>query len=175
MIVPLMSMGVSAGMEAEWTAMPQMKCKPRRLFIDRECAKYFSILDMKVGKNSHFANVGEVPGDIFAAELDRLEQRDLEKGLVDFKSLDLELPIVEPGMFLTLRVRNLSAGVMRISGAWEAANMDEYVGPWSMKRRPVSVSGNLAVCNDGTMWRLTTGNEWKFVKPVPDTPISKLM
>lgn len=56
---------VAAGASAVINVQPQVKFVPQRLIVPQSVAVNFSILDIKVGKDSMFAASGEVPAEAF--------------------------------------------------------------------------------------------------------------
>lgn len=63
-ILPLMPLTLASEVEGEICLLSQYVVKPRRLIFN-EGAEFFSILDIKVGKNSQLHGAGEVPATVF--------------------------------------------------------------------------------------------------------------
>jgi hypothetical protein len=83
---------IAAGASVDIEVKPQVKFKGHRLAVDPRLARYFTILDIKVGKDSQLAATGEMPASAFSALA------------VDTR---MELDPAEPGIVLTLRVSNI--------------------------------------------------------------------
>lgn len=82
------------GEEADIEVKPQVYFRGERLAIPASIARYFDILDIKVGKDSQLAATGAMPGESFST---------LAVGV------RMELDTARPGIVLTLRVRNVSS------------------------------------------------------------------
>ena len=82
---------IAAGGEADIEVKPQVYFRGERLAIPPTIARYFDILDIKVGKDSQLAATGTMPGESFSA---------LAVGV------RMELDTAKPGIVITIRVRN---------------------------------------------------------------------
>ena len=78
--------------EADIEVKPQVYFRGERLALPPTIARYFDILDIKVGKDSQLAATGAMPGESFSA---------LSVGV------RMELDTAKPGIVITLRVRNV--------------------------------------------------------------------
>ncbi len=78
--------------EEDIEVKPQVYFRGERLAIPPTLARYFDILDIKVGKDSQLAATGSMPGESFSA---------LAVGV------RMELDTAKPGIVITLRVRNI--------------------------------------------------------------------
>lgn len=183
MLVPLPEISVPGCASSLWQARPQVICRPRRLFIDRNRASDFVLEDIKVGTLSATACYGQIPCDIFAADLDRIEKKDMYEGLIDFHSIDLDMPVVQPGYVITLNIRNIGPSQRPIRGAFDAVKIDEdrnEIREFN-HRHVVSISTSnsdlFALCKDGTLWKksISNDNDWHLVKPIPNKPISEYL
>lgn len=56
---------VNPGTTAQITSRPQVPFRGERLIVPSDIAGSFSILDLRVGKNSQFVNAGSVPARMF--------------------------------------------------------------------------------------------------------------
>ncbi len=87
--------GVLAGDTVEIEVKPQVLFKGKRLAVGATNANQFIIVDIKVGKNSQLAATGEMGAEAFSSLA------------VDTK---MELDTAQPGITITLRVRNIGNG-----------------------------------------------------------------
>ena len=78
--------------EEDIEVKPQVYFRGERLAIPPTIARYFDILDIKVGKDSQLAATGTMPGESFSA---------LAVGV------RMELDTAKPGIVITIRVRNV--------------------------------------------------------------------
>ena len=78
--------------EEDIEVKPQVYFRGERLALPPTIARYFDILDIKVGKDSQLAATGSMPGESFSA---------LSVGV------RMELDTAKPGIVITLRVRNV--------------------------------------------------------------------
>jgi hypothetical protein len=85
---------IPPGGEADIEVKPQVYFRGERLAIPPTIARYFDILDIKVGKDSQLAATGTMPGESFSA---------LAVGV------RMELDTAKPGIVITIRVRNVDA------------------------------------------------------------------
>jgi hypothetical protein len=85
---------IPPGGEADIEVKPQVYFRGERLAIPPSIARYFDILDIKVGKDSQLAATGTMPGESFSA---------LAVGV------RMELDTAKPGIVITIRVRNVDA------------------------------------------------------------------
>jgi hypothetical protein len=83
---------VNPGQTAEIEVKPQVTFQGRRLAIAASLARYFDVLDIKVGKDSQLAATGNMGAECFSSLA------------VDVK---MELDIAEPGIVITLLVQNI--------------------------------------------------------------------
>lgn len=94
-----------------------VRCRPRFLVVPRGMADDFTILDIKIGKNSQMVAEGEVPALAFAGDLDVREIRGeiVEGESLSFGEVKIDHPIpIEfddcwPHMVIRLTVRNINA------------------------------------------------------------------
>jgi hypothetical protein len=82
---------VPAGANAEIEVKPQVRFQGHRLAVAASQARYFNIVDIKVGKDSQLAATGEMPAEAFSA---------LAVGV------RMELDTAQPGIVIVLIVRN---------------------------------------------------------------------
>ena len=73
---------------------PQVHFRGERLAVAPSISRFFNVVDIKVGKDSQLAAVGEMPAESFSA---------LAVGV------RLELDTAQPGIVITVRVRNTDA------------------------------------------------------------------
>jgi hypothetical protein len=90
--VGFMFENIPPGGEADIEVKPQVYFRGERLAIPPTIARYFDILDIKVGKDSQLAATGTMPGESFSA---------LAVGV------RMELDTAKPGIVITIRVRNV--------------------------------------------------------------------
>jgi hypothetical protein len=83
---------IAPGDEEDIEVKPQVYFRGERLAIAPTIARYFDVIDIKVGKNSQLAATGDMPGESFSA---------LAVGV------RMELDTAKPGIVITLRVRNV--------------------------------------------------------------------
>ena len=83
--------GIGAGQMAEIEVKPQVRFQGHRLAVAASQARYFTIVDIKVGKDSQLAATGEMPAEAFSS---------LAVGT------QMELDCAPPGIVITLIVRN---------------------------------------------------------------------
>jgi hypothetical protein len=83
---------IPPGGEADIEVKPQVYFRGERLALPPTIARYFDILDIKVGKDSQLAATGTMPGESFSA---------LAVGV------RMELDTAKPGIVITIRVRNV--------------------------------------------------------------------
>ena len=82
---------VAAGAIAEIEVKPQVRFQGHRLAVAASQARYFNIVDIKVGKDSQLAATGEMPAEAFSS---------LAVGT------QMELDCAPPGIVITLIVHN---------------------------------------------------------------------
>ena len=82
---------VGPGQLAELEVKPQVRFQGHRLAVKASQARYFNIVDIKVGKDSQLAATGEMPAEAFSS---------LAVGT------QMELDCAPPGIVITLIVRN---------------------------------------------------------------------
>jgi hypothetical protein len=85
---------IAAGAEEDIEVKPQVYFRGERLAIPPTLARYFDIVDIKVGKDSQLAATGPMPGESFSS---------LAVGV------RMELSTAKPGIVITLRVRNVDS------------------------------------------------------------------
>jgi hypothetical protein len=83
---------VAPGAEEDIEVKPQVYFRGERLAIAQSTARYFDVLDIKVGKDSQLAATGALTGEAF-------ETRAV--------GVRMELDTAKPGIVITLRVRNI--------------------------------------------------------------------
>ncbi|MGH7285009.1 MAG: hypothetical protein ACRELY_26070 [Polyangiaceae bacterium] len=83
---------IAAGDEEDIEVKPQVYFRGERLAIPPSIARYFDVLDIKVGKDSQLAATGTMPGESFSAHA---------------VGVRMELDTAKPGIVITLRVRNV--------------------------------------------------------------------
>ena len=83
---------IAPGDEEDIEVKPQVYFRGERLALPPTIARYFDILDIKVGKDSQLAATGTMPGESFSA---------LAVGV------RMELDTAKPGIVITIRVRNV--------------------------------------------------------------------
>jgi hypothetical protein len=86
--------GIAGGDVEDIEVKPQVRFQGRRLAIAQSIARYFDIVDIKVGKDSQLAATGELSGEALSALA------------VDVR---VELDPAPPGIVITLSVRNNDA------------------------------------------------------------------
>ena len=85
-------MCVAPGAATDIEVKPQVLFRGERLAVAPSIARYFDVIDIKVGKDSQLAATGEMPAESFSA---------LAVGV------RLELDTASPGITLTITVRNI--------------------------------------------------------------------
>jgi hypothetical protein len=90
--IGFMFLNIAPGDEEDIEVKPQVYFRGERLAIPPTIARYFDILDIKVGKDSQLAATGTMPGESFSA---------LAVGV------RMELDTAKPGIVITIRVRNV--------------------------------------------------------------------
>ena len=83
---------IAPGDEEDIEVKPQVYFRGERLALPPSIARYFDILDIKVGKDSQLAATGSMPGESFSAHA---------------VGVRMELDTAKPGIVITLRVRNI--------------------------------------------------------------------
>jgi hypothetical protein len=83
---------IPAGQTQEIEVKPQVRFQGHRLAVAQSIARYFNIVDIKVGKDSQLAATGEMPGEAFSS---------LAVGT------QVELDPAPPGIVITLLVHNI--------------------------------------------------------------------
>jgi hypothetical protein len=84
--------GIAPGTATDIEVKPQVLFRGERLAVAPSIARYFDVIDIKVGKDSQLAATGEMPAESFSA---------LAVGV------RLELDTASPGITLTITVRNI--------------------------------------------------------------------
>ena len=90
--IGFLATNIAPGAEEDIEVKPQVYFRGERLAIPPTIARYFDILDIKVGKDSQLAATGTMPGESFSA---------LAVGA------RMELDTAKPGIVITIRVRNV--------------------------------------------------------------------
>ena len=85
---------IAPGDEEDIEVKPQVLFRGERLAIAQSIARYFDVLDIKVGKDSQLAATGALTGEAF-------ETRAV--------GVRMELDTAQPGIVITLRVKNIDA------------------------------------------------------------------
>ncbi len=83
---------IAPGTATDIEVKPQVLFRGERLAVAPSIARYFDVIDIKVGKDSQLAATGEMPAESFSA---------LAVGV------RLELDTASPGITLTITVRNI--------------------------------------------------------------------
>ena len=94
---------------------PQTLFKATHLSVSPECAPFFEIMNISAGKDSLFVTAEPFAATLFPpipACIDLPERKVIEE------RLRFHIPIVVPGMILSLDVRNTSAEVRDFRGAF---------------------------------------------------------
>jgi hypothetical protein len=84
--------GIAAGEEVDIEVKPQVYFRGERLAIPQSIARYFDIIDIKIGKDSQLAATGAMPGESFSTVA---------------VGVRMELATAKPGIVITVRVRNV--------------------------------------------------------------------
>jgi hypothetical protein len=92
--IGLVKTAVAAGDSVDIEVKPQVHFRGERLAVSPSLARFFNVVDIKVGKDSQLAAVGEMPAESFSA---------LAVGV------RLELDTAQPGIVITVRVHNIDA------------------------------------------------------------------
>ena len=92
---------IPPGAIAEFVARPQLACVGERVHVEMDCARYFDILDIRVGMRSLFMSADPIPADTYALVLDDdgKPQRHQDNRLAS--------PPMNWDSFLFIRVQNL--------------------------------------------------------------------
>jgi len=85
---------IGAGLVEDIEVKPQVHFRGERLAIAPSIARFFNVVDIKVGKDSQLAAAGEMPAESFSA---------LAVGV------RLELDTAQPGIVIIIKVRNTDA------------------------------------------------------------------
>jgi hypothetical protein len=105
---------IPAGANQEIEVKPQVRFQGHRLAVAQSCARYFNIVDIKVGKDSQLAATGEMPAESFSS---------LSVGT------QVELDPAPPGIVITLIVHNTDTGAQNFGavlyGVVEEAKDDD--------------------------------------------------
>lgn len=108
---------------AQITVRPQLPYSPTRLFVGRSCARHFIINEMRVGNRSQLVAYGDIPADLFAGDLDTVENpikgelRDgfwtvsIERKAVPLIGLPISFPEVRPGEDISITVTNVDLSI----------------------------------------------------------------
>jgi hypothetical protein len=90
--IGFMYLDIAPGDEEDIEVKPQVYFRGERLAIPPTIARYFDIIDIKVGKDSQLAATGTMPGESFSAVA---------------VGVRMELDTAKPGIVITVRVRNV--------------------------------------------------------------------
>ena len=83
---------IAPGDEEDIEVKPQVYFRGERLALPPSIARFFDVLDIKVGKDSQLAATGSMPGESFSAHA---------------VGVRMELDTAKPGIVITIRVRNV--------------------------------------------------------------------
>jgi hypothetical protein len=92
--IGLVKNAIAPGDAQDIEVKPQVHFRGERLAVAPSISRFFNVVDIKVGKDSQLAAVGEMPAESFSA---------LAVGV------RLELDTAQPGIVITVRVRNTDA------------------------------------------------------------------
>lgn len=143
--------------------------------IEQSITPYITINDIRIGKNSWTASFGDMPADVFAFDMSLMEKA-LKSGKVNFEEdLKMELPLIEPGMNIMIRVTNTGPTIITLRGVWELITKDDD-DPRLVTERdrmPHMIAGDIqpvVICADGSMWKLSGDHKsWKSLPSIPRT------
>lgn len=93
--IGFVALGIAAGDEVDIEVKPQVYFRGERLAIPQSIARYFDIIDIKIGKDSQLAATGAMPGESFSTVA---------------VGVRMELATAKPGIVITVRVRNVDTG-----------------------------------------------------------------
>lgn len=101
---------IEAGAQVDVIVKSQKRCRPIQLLIPPDIAKIVVVCDIQIDNRSYFLSSSEAPGVIFSKDFEKL-----------FKSEppNLELPIIEVGMEVMVRILNLKASAITFRAAWD--------------------------------------------------------
>jgi hypothetical protein len=102
-------MNVQPNVPVEIEVKPQVLFRGKRLAVASSIAKEFMIIDIKVGKNSQLAATGEMSAEAFSSTA---------------VGTQMELDSAQPGITITIRVRNISAGPVNFLAVLYGAVME---------------------------------------------------
>ena len=88
----------------------QLPCRPTHLYVPPRLADHFSIMDLRVGKDSYLANVNPLPASWFSAG----------------RGSPVACEVAMPGVLITLTVENKSAA----NQTFEALLRCKKMGKW---------------------------------------------
>jgi len=117
MIVGLGRTDVPPKQACNISTQPYSRFKASRLVIPAEIAEHFSVIDMKVGRNSQVVATGSMPAMVFNETV---------------RIPNLRLDPCDVSEFLTLSVENISDLPQVFSAAWVGTvdqNLEEYKEP----------------------------------------------
>jgi hypothetical protein len=130
------ALGVEPGGSFQITSRPQMPFRPSHLLLSRQSAKQCTIHDIRVGTHSMFVQAGNVPGDIFAADIPAVREEVDEKGrtrVLDISArggdlaIRIDIPLMQPGTDIAMVLTNTSdEHLPRFEGAWLGALHASY-------------------------------------------------
>ncbi len=92
--IGFVQLGIAPGDEVDIEVKPQVYFRGERLAIPQTIARYFDVVDIKVGKDSQLAATGTMPGESFSTVA---------------VGVRMELSTAKPGIVITLRVRNVDS------------------------------------------------------------------
>ncbi|MFI5296736.1 MAG: hypothetical protein ACHREM_01450 [Polyangiales bacterium] len=93
--IGFVQLAIAPGDEVDIEVKPQVYFRGERLAIPQTIARYFDIVDIKIGKDSQLAATGAMPGESFSTVA---------------VGVRMELSTAKPGIVITLRVKNVDTG-----------------------------------------------------------------
>lgn len=101
---------IEAGATLDVIITSQMRCRPIQLLIPPDIAKRVSVCDIQIKKRSYFLSASQAPGVIFSKDFEKLFKTDPP---------NLELPIIEAGTEVMVRILNLKPTAITFRAAWD--------------------------------------------------------
>lgn len=90
-----------------YQGVPQVSFHPERLFVSRDCAHHFLIMDIKVGMNSQLVSPDPLPASLFAVEnIHRLREVPTDEEFTTPPPITFDAAY--PGMYISVIVRRLT-------------------------------------------------------------------
>jgi len=113
---------VRPGEEREIEQVPQVPFKGQMLFVDPDCASFFDLADIRIGRMSQFPSAAPVPASVFAL-----------RNVVEpnQSGLPLEIDAAEVAQKIVLRVCNVGNKPARFRGAISGLMLVLGTGPAS--------------------------------------------